>query len=134
MPYKAPTICRWPGCSAHAAAGKGYCEKHWHEVEKKRKETYSYDYSQKAQYYNSKWHVFSRRFLRHHPVCVVCGEPATITDHIIPADVMYEMYGRVVLRDEFYQPLCIACNAKKASTTDKKRREEWEKLKKNQTK
>lgn len=34
--------------------------------------------------YGSKWRRLSRLFLRRNPLCVVCGGPATVVDHIVP--------------------------------------------------
>jgi 5-methylcytosine-specific restriction endonuclease McrA len=79
--------------------------------------------------YDWEWKQFSKKFLENHPVCVRCGAPATITDHKIPIQVMTEVWGENILDENFYQPLCVACNAKKYWDTDKKMIEEWQRQK-----
>lgn len=69
--------------------------------------------------YDHQWHKFSERFLRAHPVCAMCGAPAEVTDHIIPADVWMDVYGRFDYDEANYQPLCRKCNAIKGRTQDK---------------
>ncbi len=77
--------------------------------------------------YNYKWKQFSKKYLENHPVCVMCGAPATVTDHCaMPADVMLRLYGEFVYDEEMYVPLCHSCNTRKGLNEDKKIREEWE--------
>lgn len=33
--------------------------------------------------YDSKWQKARSGFLKHHPICAMCREPATVCDHII---------------------------------------------------
>ena len=61
--------------------------------------------------YDWRWRMFSQQFLRKHPVCVLCGKPATCTDHKnTPAEIMLDLYGRFDLNEANYQALCTRCN------------------------
>ncbi len=61
------------------------------------------------------WREFAKGFLKRHPTCAICGAPATVCDHKdMPAQVMMDMYGRFLLDDRYYQPLCVSCNTRKA--------------------
>lgn len=78
--------------------------------------------------YTAKWQRFAKFFLMAHPVCAICGAPATCVDHKdMPADVMKEVYGGAFDYDEsHYQALCNSCNARKGKTQDKQMRAKYE--------
>lgn len=80
--------------------------------------------------YDWKWRMFSKDYLKRNPTCVLCGAPATITDHKIPIDVMEEVWGKDFYDESLFQPLCVSCNTKKGLNEDKEIREEWNKKKK----
>ncbi len=108
----------------------GYCD----ECTRKKAKTFSdadTRASASARGYNSKWREFSKAFLRDHPRCAVCGAPAQVTDHKdTPAEIMLDLYGRFDLDPAHYQPLCVACNTRKAAD-DRRKVEEY--FKKKQT-
>jgi 5-methylcytosine-specific restriction protein A len=70
--------------------------------------------------YNGRtWRKHRAAFLATHPLCVQCGDVASVVDHITPM--------RLVPSQDFYdaanhQPLCASChNSKSASETHKGR-------------
>lgn len=75
--------------------------------------------------YDSRWRRFAKAYLKDHPVCAMCGAPATCVDHRdMPADVMLDVYGgRFDYDESHYQALCTACNNFKGRTVDRRRRE-----------
>ena len=76
--------------------------------------------------YDSKWKRFSKQYLEKHPICVMCGNPATVTDHKMPISIMLEIYGYANYDEELYQALCHSCNIKKGKNYDMKIKKQWE--------
>lgn len=59
--------------------------------------------------YGARWQRLRRMYLRQHPVCVLCGRPATDVDHILPK-------RRGGSDDESnLQALCPDCHARKTN-------------------
>lgn len=75
--------------------------------------------------YDRRWAEFSKEYLRRHPVCAMCGAPAEVTDHIIPADVWMDAQGGFDYDESNYQPLCRKCNSKKGRTADREVRRKY---------
>lgn len=119
MPKRPPKTCKLPGCRELAVKGF-YCPEHT-GLDQGRKPDYRPNAYQRG--YDKKWAKFSREFLEKNPYCINCGKPATITDHVIPFEIMKEIYGGNTFRDEDYQPLCIRCNTIKGKRIDKKLKE-----------
>lgn len=79
------TLCGAGGCYKNALPGCRYCSDHKIletmqrpvPVRRKSKE-WHYLYN------TSRWKYISRSFLAKYPICFICGEKATIADHIIP--------------------------------------------------
>lgn len=67
-----------------------------------------------ARGYTSTWSKASRQFLKEHPLCAVCGKPATETDHIVPHKGNKELFWDV----SNWQPLCHECHSRKTATED----------------
>ena len=77
MPYKQRTQCRHPGCPVLIpVGGSKYCDKH--------KQLHPDRPSAVKRGYTSRWQRISRQYLRQHPLCVRCGRPAQVVDHIVP--------------------------------------------------
>lgn len=70
------------------------------------------------QFYNSKaWRQLSKIVLNeHYYVCAKCGGDATLSDHIIPVRIAWELR----LDKANLQPLCEACHAVKTKEDKKK--------------
>jgi 5-methylcytosine-specific restriction endonuclease McrA len=99
--------CMKPGCTATTASG-WYCAAHkvGRSVVDARK-------SASARGYDRRWADYSREFLRRFKACAVCGQPSTVTGHFsMSAEAMLARFGRMILEDAHYRPLCRACNAK----------------------
>ena len=79
MPYKLPTPCSAPGCSA-VSHGR-FCDKHrrqyWQEIDARQKPP-------AERGYNEKWRVARAAFLLSNPRCAECGTQATDVDHVVP--------------------------------------------------
>lgn len=119
MPVRAKKVCKKPFCNNLHNNKNGYCDEH-----QIKKEDNYYKENEYSKYYDWKWRKFSKNFLKKHPVCVKCGAKATITDHKIPIQIMIELYGKNVLQEKYYQPLCHKCNTLKGKE-DKKVIEEF---------
>ena len=62
--------------------------------------------------YDRKWRRIRAQYLRLHPRCVVCGEPATEVDHIVPlADGGTNKHGNL-------QALCKSHHSQKTNRFD----------------
>jgi 5-methylcytosine-specific restriction protein A len=71
VPRRAPRPCPvWP------CKGMQPCPRHPPERSPQASST--------ARGYGSDWAKASRQFILEHPVCVMCGGPAEVTDHITP--------------------------------------------------
>ena len=99
MPTRAPSVCGYCGqthisgerCALIAARDKERKARH-----DQTRPTAS------ARGYDRKWDAARAEFLAEHPRCRVCGEPATVVDHVIPhkGDV------RIFWDRKNWQPLC----------------------------
>jgi len=116
MTVRAKRPCAHAGCHEYATHGS-YCEKHYLQmqelIEQRRKE-----FSRKAgkdrptsnaRGYNYRWQKTSKMYLKLHPVCVMCGAPATEVDHIIP----HKGDPELMWSESNYQALCHKCHSKK---------------------
>lgn len=98
--------CKHPGCHEYAEQN-GYCRKHFRErfsfyINEKR-------ISPSKLGYGRKWDYARKEYLKQHPLCVVCGRPATEVDHIQPHK------GNMLLfwNRNNWQSLCHSCHSKK---------------------
>jgi 5-methylcytosine-specific restriction protein A len=108
--------CRHPGCAvltngtrcpAHAAQAEG--ERAQRKVEWRRRHA-----DRLALYQTPEWRRLRAVVLAEEADCRVCGERATVVDHIVPhlGDLM------VFLDRRNLQPLCKRCHAVKTSRHD----------------
>lgn len=67
-------VCAFPGCNELVETG--YCPAHA-KPQAPRAAGYQRPY-------NGAWPKISARFLRENPLCVMCGRPAELVDHIMP--------------------------------------------------
>jgi 5-methylcytosine-specific restriction endonuclease McrA len=51
--------------------------------------------------YDWRWHKCRDAYLRRHPLCVVCGKPARMVDHIVPLS-----QGGAMLDEDNWQSMC----------------------------
>lgn len=119
MPPRPYRPCRKPGCTRLTQDPSGYCEAHvaWgaEKAEKdlaaRRKKADERRGTAHERGYSEAWRKARKGFLRKNPVCVGCGRPATVVDHIVPHRGDKDLFWD---RDN-WQPLCVYChNAKTA--------------------
>ena len=120
--------CAHPGCREWALPGRSYCAKHQAEHDAARKEAHERmlrEISQAraeaqkekdkrrgtaaARGYDSAWNRARKAYIIRHPLCAVCGAPATDVDHIKP----HKGDKKIFWDSSNWQPLCHSCHAKK---------------------
>ena len=103
MPKKPKRPCRHPGCPK--LSDEVYCEAHRGQYSRE---------SAGARGYSRRWQAARARYLRKHPLCIICGNagyiiPATVVDHIIP----HRGDERLFWDEGNWQPLCKSCHDRK---------------------
>lgn len=121
--------CKTPMCPHFHHNDNGYCDEcneqrtaEWKQIKARQSKAGTVDDRPSASRrgYDYRWRMFAREYLKEHTVCAICGKKATVVDHKnIPALVMLDVFGRFVLEEQYYQPLCRRCNTLKARS-DKK--------------
>lgn len=76
MPRRGLRPCAYPGCRNLVRDGR-YCTDHSRRVNVERG-------SAASRGYGARWRRLRLMFLHEHPLCALCGAPATEVDHIIP--------------------------------------------------
>lgn len=107
MPRKPMRPCRHHGCPNLCDSGV-YCSEH---------AEYSPDRlrgSANERGYDSRWRIARARYLKRHPLCVICKRegrltPATVVDHIIPHRGDRQLFWDITN----WQPLCKGCHDEK---------------------
>ena len=109
-------FCEFPGCHELAEKGGHYCKKHAILKEKQRRlaQLQSHDKSPAVRGYNAKWNKARKIFLASHPLCAVCGAPATDVDHIIP----HKGNKNLFWDQSNWQALCHSCHSRKTARED----------------
>ena len=108
-------FCEFNGCGELAEKGCHYCKKHMEQVRKQR--TLVRNICRKTPYergYDSRWAKARKIFLAQHPLCAVCGAPATDVDHIIP----HKGNKRQCWDQSNGQALCHSCHSRKTARED----------------
>lgn len=117
--------CKTYGCPNLHHNKSGYCdecETKWRAKHPRKDDRPS----AAARGYDARWAKFARDFLQRHPVCAMCGAPATCVDHRdMTADMMMDAWGAFDLDPSHYQALCNRCNASKGAREDKAMREAY---------
>lgn len=100
------TPCRICGRATSAP----YCEAHKSEAHTKvqRLQNSSYEREVAAFYTSKPWRSVRLLQLRTNPLCALCGQPATIADHVVPI-----RQGGSRLNMENLQSLCDLCHDRK---------------------
>ena len=119
MPPRPLRECRHPACHALTNAPGYVCEKHkaWAEEREKaqlaaaRKKADAQRESAYSRGYDSAWRKARAAYLRKHPICVSCGRPAIIVDHIIPHKGDKDLFWD----SKNWQQLCKRCHVKKTA-------------------
>jgi len=79
MPWKPPHHCREINCPNLVPTGVGHCAVHRRVKQQARKKRETW-----RDYDSQEWKQARSEVLRREPNCRVCGEPATVVDHIRP--------------------------------------------------
>ena len=66
--------------------------------------------------YGGKWQRLRKLYIKAHPICVECGKPAEVVDHIIP----HRNDPELMWNDDNWQSLCKRCHDHKTGTHDSK--------------
>jgi len=107
-------LCKSPGCRA-TVDKRGYCPLHSYKQreddERKAKWFNNSKYRNEwTELYNSsRWRNEREAYLKENPICVSCGETATVVDHIKAHRGDEELFWD----RSNYQSLCVDCHNKK---------------------
>ncbi|RSO28310.1 HNH endonuclease [Streptomyces sp. WAC 06725] len=102
MPRKPRTPCTIPGCPELTRSGR--CEAHELEANRLRG-------SSSERGYGTRWQRIRRRYLYHHPWCVLCSRTAMVADHF-PLS-RRELVAQGVADPDAWsclRPLCTQCH------------------------
>ena len=108
MPNAAARPCTKAGCRALVRGGGSRCPAHPHAP---RPATSG---SRDPFYASAKWRAARRCYLAKHPACVICGQPATMVDHILPRRDRPDLE----MTSSNWQALCHPCHASKSARSD----------------
>ena len=107
MTSRPKRICAYPGCPT--LTDRTYCERHRQNV---RRQYDQYRGTPAQRGYGYKWRKYREQLLAEHPICEVCGRPATDVDHRIavmgPADPLFWEPAN-------HQALCHGCHSQKTA-------------------
>ena len=112
-------LCRHPSCN-QLIDHSGYCPRHapLHSMEKQFEErTVAPEVDWTGMYANARWRKLRKDFLSRYPRCVVCGEPATVVDHIEAHRGNEELFWD----ESNLQPLCKSCHSRKTVWEESRR-------------
>ena len=105
MARQALRPCRKPGCPA--LVPRGYCKAHQQAYERARG-------SSSDRGYGKKWQQARAGFLRAHPICVDCPDPATEVDHQVPHHGDMKLFWD----KSNWRQRCKPCHSRKTVATD----------------
>ena len=66
--------------------------------------------------YDTAWQRIRAEFLKAHPNCIICKEPATVVDHIEPHRGNLALF----LNPANWQPVCGPCHNRKIQSLEKR--------------
>lgn len=109
--------CAHPGCREWAVKGS-YCAQHAAEWEAKlraRRAAYARRADEErpsadSRGYTFEWRKARKAWIIRHPLCAICGAPATDVDHIIPHRGNRELFWDT----GNWQSLCHECHSRKS--------------------
>jgi len=96
MPWSPPKRCPHPLCPELTPGG--YCKTHRKEIETRRRQRETW------RDYGPEWQKVRRRILQLEPACRICGQDATVVDHIVP------LQEGGTHAPENLRPLCKSCH------------------------
>lgn len=101
MPRSPKKPCACPGCPN--LTDERYCDDHRYMNPKPEPRQHN------RFYYTSAWRKARKEYIQEHPVCVICGKPAEIVDHIVPLKD-----GGAELDERNLQSTCWSCHSRKS--------------------
>mgnify|MGYP001609634601 CR=1 FL=1 len=101
--------CTTPGCPALVVVPARTCTQHEH-----RKRSPLPKAPSNPIYGTGRWKAARLAFLRLHPYCVECGQPATIVDHVVP----HKGDAGLFWASTNWQPLCVSHHSTKTARED----------------
>jgi 5-methylcytosine-specific restriction protein A len=101
------TECRVPRCPGYAVGG-GYCQAHQALAHVKARGPV---YHASLAPNNRRFQWMRKSFLHRHPLCAVCGEPATVLDHTKP----HRGDPALFWDQDNWQGLCQTCHGRKTA-------------------
>lgn len=104
MPSASPRNCSHPGCRALAYGGPR-CPVHAQQQAQQRADRIGYT--------SGRWRRFRAAYLAEHPLCVVCGAPATVVDHLTP-----HREDEAAFWAGPFQSLCASDHSRKTARTN----------------
>ena len=103
MPVRPPRIC---GLCGRIHLSYERCPT---AIERDRQRKAAFDQtrlSARERGYSSKWEKARSDYLKHHPTCAICGQPATVVDHIKP----HKGDNKLFWDKTNWQSLCSHCH------------------------
>lgn len=94
--------CRYPGCPLMVGYGQQYCLEHKREAERVKE---SLRHPVNIFYHTQRWRDLRDWYIKHHPVCALCGGIAEMVDHVMPIQ-----RGGDALSESNLQSLCRSCH------------------------
>ena len=110
MPTAARHACAHPRCPRLVERGRARCPEHERAYGGQRRETRP---ELRLYHDGGWWRAFRKTFLAEHPLCVDCGKPATVVDHVTPhrGDPAKFRAGPFAAR-------CAGCHSRKTALED----------------
>ena len=108
-------LCRVAGCNGLAEYPERYCSKHLYlkRRDEERANTFlggkQFTTGYSELYNTPKWKSLSRKQLKEHPFCTICGNKATEVDHIVAHKGNLDLF----YNEDNLQSLCHECHSKK---------------------
>ena len=117
MPRRPKKPCAFHFCKELVEAGQRFCEEH-RKAQQRKQDSARPTAAQRG--YGSRWSRYRAIYLRDSPLCVECKksgriEPATVVDHIEPADGPDDPK---FWDKENHQSLCASCHSRKTARED----------------
>jgi 5-methylcytosine-specific restriction endonuclease McrA len=113
MPYAAPHVCGYCGLT-HLSGERCKLVATRDAARKARYDASRPNASQRG--YGSDWRQAKALFLAQHPTCAMCGDLATVVDHIVRVKVAPDRR----LDPTNWQPLCAHCHNSRKQRLERK--------------
>jgi len=104
MPSRPPRLC---SCGRVVAAGiRCECRQ---AADRERKARFDEKRpTARKRGYDNRWDKARAAYLLKHPICVKCGAPATVVDHVVP----HRGDNKLFWNSANWQPLCTPCHSR----------------------